>query len=80
MSAASEYARLKEEEIMDKTIEEALAQFEEIKNVVGRKRDQLQNLYFEIENLLNDMGDATEEFEEGKRCIQRGLDNLSQMV
>ena len=87
MSAASEYARLKEKEIggiMGKTIletvEEAVAQFEEIKGNVERERCKLQAVYYEIEELLNNMGDAIEDFEEGKRLMQSGLDELSKVV
>ena len=61
-------------------IEEALAKFEEIKKNVARERDRLQDLYYEIENFLNDVGDAIEDFDEGKRLVQSGLDQLSKMV
>lgn len=57
-----------------------LAKIEKSKKIVAKERDELREMFGELDMLLESFDEAVDGLEEGKRSIESAIDTLSQYI
>lgn len=63
-----------------KKMKSIVKQIEEAKSLMAKKRDEIRELYSELEDLLESWDSGIESIEAGVSEIQNGIDSISQFV